>query len=123
MSPTISDRSFAFAIKIVHASRHIASTQKEFVLSKQLLRSGSAIAALVSEAKYAESKPDFIHKMGIALKEANETECWLKLLCATGIYEDQELIGEVTEIRKILSAIVFTAKKNLAKHRQSEQKK
>ena len=76
----VQSKSFAFAIRVVNLHRHLAGEKREFVLSKQVLRSGTAIGALVREAEQAESKADFIHKMAIALKEANETEYWLLLL-------------------------------------------
>ena len=66
-------KSFAFALRVVKLAKHLQTEKKEFVLSKQVLRSGTAIWALVREAEHAESKPDFSHKMNIALKEANET--------------------------------------------------
>lgn len=66
-------KSFAFALRVVKLAKHLQTEKKEFVLSKQVLRSGTAIGALVREAEHAESKPDFSHKMNIALKEANET--------------------------------------------------
>lgn len=73
-------KSFAFALRVVKLAKHLQTEKKEFVLSKQVLRSGTAIGALVREAEHAESKPDFSHKMNIALKEANETLYWLELL-------------------------------------------
>ena len=72
----IKDKSFAFALRIVKLYKFLCD-KKEFVLSKQLLRSGTAIGALVREAEHAESKADFIHKMAIAQKEANETDYWM----------------------------------------------
>ena len=74
------DKAFAFALRVIKLSRFLQEKKKEFVLSKQLLRSGTAIGALVYEAEQAESKADFIHKMAIALKEANETDYWIELL-------------------------------------------
>ena len=82
-SGAIQTKTFAFAVRIVNLHKFLCTEKKEFVLSKQLLRSGTAIGALVREADQAESKPDFIHKMAIALKEANETEYWLELLHET----------------------------------------
>ena len=76
----VKDKSFAFALRVVHLAKYLESKKKEFVLSRQVLRSGTAIGALVREAEHAESKSDFIHKMSIALKEANETLYWLELL-------------------------------------------
>ena len=79
----IVDKSFDFAVRIVNLNKYLYNEQKEYVLSKQLLRSGTSIGANVSEAERAQSKADFISKMSIALKEANETNYWLKLLYKT----------------------------------------
>src|SRR3990172_9179405 len=79
----VKDKSFAFALRVVGLAKYLQDEKKEFVLSKQVLRSGTAIGALVREAEHAESKPDFAHKMNIALKEANETLYWLELLHQT----------------------------------------
>lgn len=73
-------KSYEFAIEIVKLSRSLQTDKKEFVLSKQLLKSGTAIGALIREAEFGQSKADFAAKMGIALKEANETEYWLSIL-------------------------------------------
>jgi four helix bundle protein len=75
----VQDKSFQFAIRVVNLSRLLCDTHREYVLSKQLLRSGTSIGALVREAAQAESKSDFIHKMAIALKEAQETGCGLQI--------------------------------------------
>ena len=74
------DKSFAFALRIIKANKYLHEEKHEYVLSKQLLRSGTAIGALIREAERAESKKDFIHKLAIATKEANETEYWILLL-------------------------------------------
>jgi len=76
----VRDKSFAFAIRIVRLSRYLAENKKEFILSKQILRSGTSVGALIREADHAESKADFIHKLSVALKEANETDYWIELL-------------------------------------------
>src|SRR5258708_37217298 len=76
---TVKDKSFAFALQVVKLAKYLEG-RKEFVLSKQVLRSETAIGALVREAEHAESKADFVHKLSIALKEANETLYWLELL-------------------------------------------
>jgi four helix bundle protein len=73
-------KSFEFALKIVKLHKYLAEDRKEYVLSKQLLRSGTSIGAMVRESEHAKSKADFIHKRSIALKEANDTEYWLELL-------------------------------------------
>ncbi|QHI35635.1 hypothetical protein IMCC3317_09810 [Kordia antarctica] len=84
------DKSYDFALKIVKLSRALVSEKREYVLSKQLLRNGTAVGALIREAEFAQSKADFIHKMSISLKEGNETLYWLELL------KDSELIDVET---------------------------
>lgn len=85
----IKEKSFAFAIDIVNLYK-VLTDRKEFVLSKQLLRSGTSIGANVRESEHAQSKADFIHKLSISLKEANETEYWLDLLYETKYLSDIE---------------------------------
>jgi len=109
-------KSFDFALKIVRVVKLLESDRKEYVLSKQLLRSGTAIGALIREGEHAESKKDFIHKMSIALKEANETRYWLDLLAQSNIISKTDLgtLGnEVTELIRILASIVKSSKNNL----------
>ena len=91
---------------------------KEYVLAKQLLRSGTSIGALVEEANQAESKADFIHKLSIANKEANETHYWLRLLMDANILDSNrttDLIEFCRELEKLLTAILKTTKNNLKK--------
>ena len=76
----VKDKSFAFALRIVKLYKYLSNEKREYVLSKQLLRSGTAIGALVRESEHAESRKDFIHKLAIAQKEANESDYWLELL-------------------------------------------
>lgn len=95
--------------------QELTNEKREFVLSKQVLRSGTAIGALVSEAIYAQSKPDFISKLNIALKEANETEYWLRLLKDTGfVNEDsyKSLDSDIKEILRLLISSIKTARTN-----------
>jgi four helix bundle protein len=109
----IREKSFAFALRIVRLCRMLESEHRERVLGKQLLRSGTAIGALVREAEYAESKADFIHKMSIARKEAGETAYWLELLHQAGLLSDKEfasIIKDQSEIAKILASIILTSK-------------
>jgi len=87
----IKTKSFLFSIKIVNLYKILSVEKKEYVMSKQLLRSGTAIGALVRESEHAESKADFVHKLSIALKEANETEYWLDLLYETSFWMLQHL--------------------------------
>src|SRR5262244_1472798 len=109
----VRDKSFTFALRIVKLAKYLESTRKEYVLSRQVLRSGTAIGALVREAEHAESKADFIHKMNIALKEANETLYWLELLHAADYIADQSFASirvDNEELLRLLVAIVKTSK-------------
>ena len=87
----VRDKSYAFAIRIVNAYKFLGQTHREFVLSKQLLRCGTSIGALIREAEHAQSEADFLNKMNIALKEANETLYWISLLKDTG-YLDEAIV-------------------------------
>jgi four helix bundle protein len=109
----IKEKSFAFAIEIVSLYKILAE-RKEFVLSKQLLRSGTSIAANVRESEHAQSKADFIHKLSIALKEANETEYWIDLLFETKYLSQTEfdiIKPKIVELLKLLTSIINTSKK------------
>ncbi|MEO6232121.1 MAG: four helix bundle protein [Ferruginibacter sp.] len=107
-------KSFAFAVRIVRLYKLLSEHSKEFVISKQLLRCGTSVGANVREAHNAESKNDFIHKMGIAQKEVAETLYWLELLKATN-YLNQKEFGSIekdaTELLKIIRSIIITTKK------------
>ena len=106
-------KSYAFALEIVKIYSHLQADKREFVLSKQLLRSGTSIGALIEEANQAESKADFIHKLSIANKEANETQYWIRLLIDSKILESKVgdvLLGKCTEVVKILTASIKTSK-------------
>jgi four helix bundle protein len=109
-------KSYTFAVEIVRLCQDLQKAQKEFVLSKQLLRSGTAIGALVKEAEFAQSKLDFIHKMSIALKEANETLYWLSLLKDTNYLDNNIFIKQEAyckELIALLVTIIKTTKNNL----------
>ena len=109
-------KSFSFALRIVKLYQFLSSEKKEFVLSKQLLRSGTSVGALVSESEHAESKLDFIHKLAIAQKEANESSYWLELLFQSEYISESQfhsLNSDIVEINKILASIIITAKNNL----------
>jgi four helix bundle protein len=108
-------KSFAFALRVIKLSRYLQKEHKEYILSKQIMRSGTSIGALIREAQYAQSKADFLHKLTIALKEANETKYWLQLLVEsnyidTKMYESIEPQSE--ELLKLLIASTKTVKKN-----------
>lgn len=111
----LQNKSFAFAVRTVNLYKFLCNEKREFVVSKQLLRSGTAVGALVREAEQAESKPDFVHKLAIALKEANETEYWLELLQATNYLDTaafQSIHSDLTELLKLLTSIIKTSKGN-----------
>lgn len=104
------DKSYLFAIQIVKLSQFLQTDKKEFVLSKQALRSGTAIGALVREAEFAQSKADFIHKLHIALKEANETEYWLSILFDTGYIEKPLSESLITDCKELIALLVSSIK-------------
>lgn len=115
MNNPLKEKSFRLAVRIVKLSQYLAREKKEFVLSKQILRSGTAIGALYREAEHAESKADFIHKLGIAQKETNETLYWLELLKETDYLDQnqfQSLQHDTTEIIKLLTSIIKSSKQN-----------
>lgn len=110
------NKSFDFAVRIVNLFKHLSKDKKEFALSKQVLRSGTSIGANVSEALQAQSKKDFGSKMNIALKEANETDYWIRLLRATDYLTELEyksIYNDCEELEKLLSAIVKTTKESI----------
>ena len=118
MENAVEEKSFAFALEIVKIYRILSSEKKEFVLSRQVLRSGTSIGANVSEAQQAQSKADFISKMNIALKEAYETRYWLRLLCGSGFMDQNEtapLLARVDELIRLLVSIVIKSKQNQEK--------
>ena len=109
-------KSFAFAVRIVKLYQYLCEKKKEFVLSKQLLRSGTSVGAMVREAEHAESKTDFKHKLGIAQKEINETIYWLELLLATDYLNKNEfesLNSDAIEIIKLVTSILKSTKANI----------
>jgi len=112
----IRDKSFLFAIRMVNLYKYLQSDKKEYIMSKQLMRSGTSVGAMVREAEHSESKKDFIHKMAIVQKEINESIYWLELLEATDyINKDQfsDLSSDAIEIIKIITTIIKNTKKNL----------
>ena len=109
-------KSFAFAIRVVNLNKFLCHEKKEFVLSKQLLRCGTSVGAVIREAEYAESKLDFKHKLQIAQKEINESIYWLELLRATNyldIEQFENINKDAVEIIKLLTSIIKTTKLNL----------
>lgn len=110
------DKSYSFALLVIQRHKIIVNEKKEFVISKQILRSGTAIGALIREAEFAESKKDFIHKMSIALKEANETIYWLDLLKDSEFIEfsvHKDLHVNCKELVAMLVSTIKTAKSKI----------
>ena len=113
MSNVIVDKSKSFALRIIKVCQHLGSEKKEYVLSRQMLRSGTSIGANVKEAIRGQSKADFHAKMYIALKQASETEYWLELLHESGYLEKavfDSIFSDCQEILKILMSITKTTK-------------
>ena len=109
---TVVDKSFEFAVRITNLYKYMVKEHKEYVLSKQLLRSGTSIGANVAEAQRGQSKADFIAKMSIALKEANETHYWIRLLYRTEFLTKSQytsINADIQELIGILTAICRTA--------------
>ena len=109
------EKSYAFAVRVVKMNTYLTKEKREFVLSKQLLRSGTAIGALISEAQYAQSKADFINKLQIALKEANESKYWIRLLHDTDYITSQmaqSVISDVEALIKMLTSSINTSKES-----------
>ena len=109
----LKEKSFLFAIRVINLYKFLKKDHKEFVLSQQIIRSGTSVGALVREAEHAESIKDFIHKLSISLKEINETEYWLDLLFATDFINEkmyQSLKKDCEELLKLLTASVKTSK-------------
>lgn len=112
----VKTKSFAFAVRVVKLYQYLCEQKKEFVLSKQLLRSGTSVGAMVREAEHAESKIDFKHKMSIAQKEINEVMYWLELLQATNYLSDEQFKSmhkDAEELIKLITSIIKTTKSNI----------
>jgi four helix bundle protein len=109
----IKEKSFSFALEVIQIYKKLSSEKKEFVMSKQLLRSGTSIGANIREAEYAQSKADFISKLSIALKEANEADYWIELLHISGyinLEDFQNTKQKISEQLRLLTSIINTSK-------------
>lgn len=111
-STLLEEKSFIFALRIIKLSNYLKKEHQEYVLAKQVLRSGTAIGALIKESKYAQSKADFLHKQMIALKEANETEYWICLLKESGYISSKMFQSIIPEMKEILKLLVSSTKKS-----------
>jgi len=112
----IKDKSFSFAIRIVKLYQYLTNDKKEYILSKQILRSGTSIGANISEAQQGQSKKDFLMKMNISLKECSETKYWIELLAATGYIDEKmqlSIYEDCIELEKLLTAIVKKTAENV----------
>ena len=115
MKNIIHEKSFSFALRIVKLCNHLQKTKRETIMTRQLLRCGTSIGANVAESKHAQSRADFISKLTIALKEAAETDYWLRLLHESGylnVTEFDSIFLDCKEIQSLLAAIVKSAKNN-----------
>ncbi len=113
MDNVIETKSFEFAKRIVKLSNYLIKTKNEFVLSRQIMKSGTSIGANIAEAQNAQSHKDFIGKLSIAIKETNETRYWLRLLFETGYIDNNEftsMYSDCEEIYRLLSSIILTMK-------------
>lgn len=109
----IATQSFAFAVRVVNLYKILTNEKREFIMSKQLLRSGTSVGALVREAQNAESKADFIHKLAISQKECDESIYWLELLQETNYLNEAEFISlesDATAILKMIRSAIITTK-------------
>jgi len=106
----LSDKSFAFALRTIRLGKYLKDEHKEYILSKQVLRSGTAIGALIAEGKYAQSKADFLHKLSIALKEASETEYWIRLLKESNYIDDKMFVSLYKDLDEILRLLIASTK-------------
>ncbi len=116
LSDPLSDKSFKFSIRIVNLSKFLIAEHREYVLSKQVLRSGTSIGANIVEAKQAQSDLDFISKLSISLKEASESAYWLELLEATNYITGSQaasLVSDCNELRAMLIASIKTKKRKM----------
>ena len=112
----LKDKSFQFALNIVKLYKHLTEEKREYIMSKQLLRSGTSIGANIREGQNAQSKADFIHKLSISQKECDETLYWLELLHQSGFLEEKEFTtihGDANELLKMLRSSILTTKQNI----------
>jgi four helix bundle protein len=103
-------KSYAFAIRIVKLSQYLSTEKKEYILNKQILRSGTAVGALISESEFAQSNADFINKLSIALKEANETKYWINLIHDTQYISSKMFNSLANDIKELISLLVSIIK-------------
>jgi four helix bundle protein len=111
----LKEKSFLFALRVIKLYKYLCEEKKEFVLSKQLLRSGTSVGANIREAQNAQSKPDFINKLSIAQKECDETLYWIELLKQSGFISTDEFVSindDAKELLRMLRSAIITSKNN-----------
>lgn len=121
---TLHDKSLSFAIRTVNFYNFLCDQKKEFVISKQILRSGTSIGANIRESKNAESSSDYVHKLSIALKEADETQYWLEILSQSNIIEENEyssMNNDVKELIALLTSIIKNKKQSTINQKRENQ--
>ena len=114
-------KSYAFALRIIGLTKFLRKQKQDFVLSKQILRSGTAIGALVRESEFAQSKADFINKLSVSLKEANETDYWLNLLKDSDYIDEKSFLSmeeDCGELIALLVSSIKTVKNNMVKDKE-----
>ena len=117
MKNILKDKSYKFALRIIKLSKFLRENKKEYILSKQVIRSGTSIGALVREAEYGQSKADFIHKLSIALKEANETEYWLLLLKDSDYLTEKMFESIKPDIKELIKMLISSIKTGKEKNK------
>ena len=117
---TLHAKSYAFALRVIGLSKFLREQKQDYVLSKQILRSGTAIGALVRESEFAQSQTDFINKLSVSLKEANETDYWLNLLKDSGYIDEKSFLSmedDCGELIALLISSIKTVKNNIMKNK------
>ena len=110
MENILKTKSYDFAIRIVKLSQYLREEKKEYILSKQVLRSGTAVGALIREAEYGQSKSDFVNKLSISLKETNETDYWINLLKDTGYIDNKLFVSLLKDCHELLRLLIASIK-------------
>ena len=114
----LKEKSFDFAVRIIHLYKYLKKNHGEYVISQQVLKAGTSIGALIREAEFAESRTDFSHKLNIGLKESNETTYWLELLAASGFISKKmfkSIYADATSILRMLVSSIKTIKNTVTK--------
>ncbi len=112
----LKEKSFALALRIIKLYKFLVDNKKEYVMSKQVLRSGTSVGAMIREAQNAESKMDFVHKLAIAQKECDESLYWMELLVASDYITNESYKSvsiEAEQVLKMIKSAILTTKKNL----------